>query len=167
MDRYSGLLLQVIRQAAEAYSLKLSADDVDDLCADTMAELLQRDMAALRDFQGRSSLAVYLAVIARRIVIRRLKEQRYRQAFGHVDAHKAAVEATSGERSPADRAEEQDRVDQLMQILPEESRQLLRAIYLDGLSYAEAARRLGRPENSIGPLLARIRARYGQLPGLH
>ncbi|MFN9235413.1 MAG: sigma-70 family RNA polymerase sigma factor, partial [Planctomyces sp.] len=62
VDRYTGLILQVIRQTAQAHSLKLSADDIEDLCAETIAELLVRDKAALRTCRGRCSLATWLAV---------------------------------------------------------------------------------------------------------
>ena len=74
VDRYTPLVLQVIQHTAHAHSLKLNADDVEDLCADTMTELLVRDMAALRTFRGRCSLATFLGVIARRIVVRKLAE---------------------------------------------------------------------------------------------
>ena len=84
VDRFTGLILQVIRQTAQAHSLKLSADDAEDLCAETFAELLTRDKSALRSFRGRCSLAAWLTVIARRIVVRKLNEHRYRQALGHV-----------------------------------------------------------------------------------
>ena len=46
VDRFTSLILQVIQHTAHAHSLKLNADDVEDLCADTFAELLLRDMAA-------------------------------------------------------------------------------------------------------------------------
>ena len=45
VDRFTSLILQVIQHTAHAHSLKLNADDVEDLCADTFAELLLRDMA--------------------------------------------------------------------------------------------------------------------------
>ena len=97
VDRFTGLILQVIRQTAQAHSLKLSADDAEDLCAETFAELLTRDKSALRSFRGRCSLAAWLTVIARRIVVRKLNEHRYRQALGHVQAHQAAVDYASSE----------------------------------------------------------------------
>ena len=157
VDRYSGLIRQVIRQTASAHSFRLSADDADDLCADTFAELLLRDMAALRNFRGRSSFATYLAVIVRRIVVRRMTEQRFLNALGHVNAHKAAVEHAAADASTGRQLEHREQVEHLLTSLPEESQNLLRWIYLDGLNWQEVARRLGRPLNSIGPMLIRIR----------
>ncbi|MBL8814209.1 MAG: sigma-70 family RNA polymerase sigma factor [Planctomycetaceae bacterium] len=157
VDRFSGLILQVIRHTAHAHSLKLNEDDLEDLCAETFTELLVRDMAALRNFRGRASLATYIGVIARRVVVRKLTEHRFLKALGHVNAHQAAVDFASSDAPASRQAEQKEQVEHLFSKLPRESASLLRWIYLEGLSYAEAARRLGRPLNSIGPLLARIR----------
>lgn len=157
VDRFSGLILQVIRHTAHAHSLKLNEDDLEDLCAETFTELLVRDMAALRNFRGRASLATYIGVIARRVVVRKLTEHRFLKALGHVNAHQAAVDFASSDAPASRQAEHKEQVEHLFSKLPRESASLLRWIYLEGLSYAEAARRLGRPLNSIGPLLSRIR----------
>ena len=158
IDRFTGLILQVIHHTAHAHSLKLKADDIEDLCADTFAELLARDMQALRNFRGRSSLATYLGVITRRVVVRRLTEHRFLQAMGHVNAHQAAVDSASTEAPATRHVENRDQVENLFSKLPEEARKVLCWVYLDEISYREIARRLGRPLNSIGPLLSRIRA---------
>ncbi len=158
VDRFTGLILQVIHHTSHAHSLKLTADDVEDLCADTFAELLVGDMQALRNFRGRCSLATYLGVITRRVVVRKLTQHRFLQAMGHVNAHQAAVESASTETPAAKHVEHRDQVENLMSKLPEEAGSILRWIYLDGISYREVAERLGRPLNSIGPLLSRIRA---------
>jgi RNA polymerase sigma-70 factor (ECF subfamily) len=130
---------------------------VEDLCADTFAELLARDMQALRNFRGRSSLATYLGVITRRVVVRKLAEHRFLQAMGHINAHQAAVDSASTEVPAANLVEQRDQVENLFSKLPGEARKVLRWIYLDEISYREVAERLGRPLNSIGPLLSRIR----------
>jgi RNA polymerase sigma-70 factor (ECF subfamily) len=157
VDRFTSLVLQVIYHTAHAHSLKLNADDVEDLCADTFAELLARNMAALRGFRGRCSFATYLGVIARRIVVRKLTEHRFLKAMGHVNAHQAAVEYASMD-APSSEVEVKDQVESLFSSLPAESSQLLRWLYLDGLSYRQIACRLGKPLNSIGPMLSRIKA---------
>lgn len=157
VDRFTGLIVQVIHHTAHAHSLKLNTDDVEDLCADTMAELLTRDMAALRNFRGRCSFATYLGVITRRIVVRKLTEHRFLKAMGHVNAHQAAVEFASAE-APHAGVENRDQVESLFAALPTESRRLLRWLYIDGLSYQQIAEKLGRPLNSIGPMLSRIKA---------
>ncbi len=43
VDRFTGLIIQIIQQTAHAHSLRLQQDDIEDLCADTYSELLSRD----------------------------------------------------------------------------------------------------------------------------
>jgi RNA polymerase sigma-70 factor, ECF subfamily len=157
VDRFDSLILQVIRHTAHAHSLKLNEDDLEDLCADTFAELLVRDMSALRAFRGRCSLATYLGVIARRIVVRKLTEHRFNKAMGHVNAHQAAVEHASTEDSASRQAEAREQVEQLFSRLPAEGSRVLKWVLMDGKSYQEVARLLGKPLNSIGPLVSRLR----------
>lgn len=161
VDRFTGLIIQVIKHTSQSHSLKLNADDVEDLCADTFAELLLRDMAALRSFRGRSSLATYLSVIARRVVVRKLTQHRYLQAMGHVNAHQAAVDYASSESAPGRQLEQRDQIDSIMSRLPQDVAKVLSWVYLDGFSYRQVARKLGKPLNSLGPLLSRIRAAVG------
>ncbi|MCX7388118.1 MAG: sigma-70 family RNA polymerase sigma factor [Planctomycetales bacterium] len=158
VDRYTPLVVQVIQHTAHSHSLKLNADDAEDLCADTMTELLVRDMAALRSFRGRCSLATYLGVITRRIVVRRLAEHRFSSALGHVNAHHAAVDFASTDNSSVQQLEHRDQVESLLSKLPQEPRQLAKWLFLDELSYLEISQRLAKPLNSIGPLVSRLRS---------
>ncbi len=160
VDRFTGLIIQVIKHTAQAHSLKLNADDIEDLCADTFAELLLRDMAALRAFRGRSSLATYLSVITRRVVVRKLTQHRYLQAMGHVNAHQAAVDYASSDSPPGRQLEQRDQIESFFLKLPQDAVSVLKWIYLDGLSYQQVAKKLGKPLNSLGPLLTRIRSAF-------
>lgn len=157
VDRYTPLFVQVIQHTAHSHSLKLNADDTEDLCADTMTELLVRDMAALRSFRGRCSLATYLGVIVRRIVVRKLAEHRFSSAMGHINAHRAAVDSASSESSSVPQLDHRDQVESLLMKLPQESQQMAKWLFLDELTYREVAARLGRSLNSIGPLVSRLR----------
>ncbi|MCA9035899.1 MAG: sigma-70 family RNA polymerase sigma factor [Planctomycetaceae bacterium] len=156
VDRFTGLVLQVIQQTAQSHSIKLSEHDVEDLCADTYAELLSRDMASLRSFRGRCSFATYLAVIVRRIVVRQMTHYRYRQAMGHVNAHRAAIDL-AGDSSDVRQLEARDEVESLMSSLPQEQQTLLSLHFLQHRSYREIATLLKKPLNSIGPMLSRLR----------
>lgn len=158
VDRFTGLIIQVIKHTAQAHSLKLNADDIEDLCTDTFAELLLRDMAALRSFRGRSSLATYLSVITRRVVVRKLTQHRYLQAMGHVNAHQAAVDYASSDSPPGLQLEQRDQIESFFRKLPRDAASVLKWIYFDGLSYQQVAKKLGKPLNSLGPLLTRIRS---------
>lgn len=158
VDRFTPLIVQVIRHTAHAHSLRLNADDIEDLCADTMAELLVRDMAALRSFRGRCSLSTYLGVIARRIVVRRLAEHRYSSAMGHVNAHRAAVDFASSENTSVRHLDNRDQVESLLSKLPKEPRQIATWLFLEELTYQQISQRLGKPLNSIGPIVSRLRS---------
>jgi RNA polymerase sigma-70 factor (ECF subfamily) len=76
VDRFMGLIVHVIQHTADARSMKLSADDVDDICAEVMLAIVANDFAVLRHFRGQSSLATYLTVVARRICVRLLARRR-------------------------------------------------------------------------------------------
>ncbi len=158
VDRYTPLIVQVIQHSAHAHSLKVNSEDVEDLCADTMAELLLRDMAALRSFRGRCSLATYLGVIARRIVVRKLAEQRFSSAMGHVNAHRASRDFASSENSSIRQLDHKDQINSLLSKLSPELRQLAKWLFIDEISYREIAHRLGKPLNSIGPIVSRLRS---------
>lgn len=155
VDRFAGLVIQVIRHTAHAHSLRLTRDDEDDLCADVFTALVDRRMATLRSFRGRASFATWLTVVVRRIVLRKLTQRRYAEALGHVNAHGAAVEqaSESGEANVANR----DEVESLMKRLAPTSREAVRLFYWEGLSYRDISRKLGMAVNTIGPMLSRIR----------
>lgn len=155
VDRYSGLIVHVIRHTAHAHSLRLKDDDVDDLVADVFTVLLEKNMQAIRSFRGRSSFATFLTVIVRRIVLRKLTQRRYLQAWGHVQAHNAAIADSAPESSSSTDAK--DEVDNLMSRLSEPFKSLVRLFYLEGASYRQISQRLNLPLNSIGPSLARAR----------
>lgn len=156
VDRYSNLIIHVINNAAHAHSLKLQKDDVDDLTADVFAALLERNLAAVRAFRGRASFATYLVVIVRRVVLQKLTQRRYMQAFGHVQAHVAHLEEVSDHRS-ADSVDRKDEVDSLMSSLPDSLKPVARLFYIEQLSYQQIATQLRRPVNSIGPALSKVR----------
>ena len=78
--------------------------------------------------------------------------------MGHVNAHQAAVDYASSDTPPGRQLEQRDQIESLLSGLPQETNNVLKWIYLDGFSYHEVARKLGKPLNSLGPLLTRIRA---------
>lgn len=157
VDRYANLIVHVINHAAHAHSLKLQKDDVDDLTADVFTTLLERNQAAIRAFRGRSSFATYLTVIVRRVVLKKLTQRRYMQAFGHIKAHVGHIEEISDHR-PSDSVDAKDEAESLMSSLPDSLKPVARMFYIEQLSYSEIAQQLSRPVNSIGPALSKIRS---------
>ena len=82
VDRYMGLVIHVINHTAQARSVRLSLDDRDDLCASVLLAVVESDFAILRNFRGQCSLATYLTVIARRIVVRELLARKTESPLG-------------------------------------------------------------------------------------
>ena len=72
VDRFMGLVIHVVNHTAQARSIRISTVDRDDLCADVFLAVIDNDFAILRNFLGQASLATYLTVVARRIVVKEL-----------------------------------------------------------------------------------------------
>lgn len=157
VDRFSGLFVHVIHHTAEARSVELISSDVDDLCAEIFLAILANDFGILRRFKGESSLATYLAVISRRIVVREVISRRMAEAMGHVKSHSANVEMAHAGLSEFTRIENRELVQRMLDGLPEQEAEIIRQFHLEGKTYREISDRLGIPENSIGPTLARAR----------
>ncbi len=72
VDRFLGLVTGVVRHSARTQGVRLSREDRDDLCAEVFLSLLKDNLDVLRHFRGRSSLATYVTVVARRVVVNEL-----------------------------------------------------------------------------------------------
>ncbi|MFO0868371.1 MAG: sigma-70 family RNA polymerase sigma factor [Pirellulales bacterium] len=159
VDRYQRLVLTRIAVTARELQQPLRPADAEDLCAEVFAQLVARDYAALREFQGRSALSTWLCVITRRVTIRRLIGAR-REPTHPQQATLPPDELAN--RSPDDplaaliQGEHQQQLAAALAELPPRHQELLRLIYLDGCSYREISQRLGIPANSIGPTLQRV-----------
>lgn len=159
VDRFIGLFVHVVNHAAHARSVRLSSDDVDDLCAEVFLALLADDFGVLRRFGARCSLATYLAVIARRVVVREMARRRKAEALGHVPAHQASLDGTDSTALHERRVDDADEVEAMLGGLSDRDSRVVRMFHLDGCSYSEISQSLGVPENSIGPTLTRARGR--------
>ena len=155
VDRFIGLFVHVIQHTAHARSIRLSSDDVDDLCSEIFLTLLKGDFAVLRHFRAQSSLATYLSVIARRIVIHELVRRKKEEALGHVAAHQAAVDAAGREEGETHPIEDAEEIAELIRRLSPREATIVRMYHLEGKSYREISHDLGVPENSIGAVLSR------------
>lgn len=158
VDRFLGLVTHVVHHTAEARSIPLSHDDVEDLCADIFLKIVANDYAVLRHFRGQSSLATYLTVVCRRICVREMVRRKMAAALGHTSAHLAATGVPAGptvEQRIADR----EHVEKMLDLLDETEARVVRLFHLDGRSYREISADLGIAENTIGPTLSRARAK--------
>jgi RNA polymerase sigma-70 factor, ECF subfamily len=160
VDRFMGLVVHVINHTAQCRSTNLSAADREDLAADVFLAIIDNDMAVLRHFRGKSSLATYLTVVARRVVVRKLVEGRSAMPLGEMVA-KAEADDDGHEQRISDHEE----VGKLLGQLQGSEAAVVRMYHLEGKSYQEISRTVGMPENSVGPMLSRARAKLRRRAG--
>lgn len=157
VDRFLGLVIHVVNHTAAARGISLQEDIREDMVSEVFAALVAGDCAALRRFQRNCSLATYLTVIVRRIVVRKLMA---------MNAGRRGLEtaAEPAESDPAIRrledAEEVNRL--LLRLDPEEAR-VVRMYHLEGKSYEQISREIGINQNSVGPVLTRARSKMREL----
>jgi RNA polymerase sigma-70 factor (ECF subfamily) len=137
--------------------MPLRPEDTEDLASEILLQIVSNDYAVLRQFKGNSSLATYLAVIARRICVHELARR------------SAASEVKGKDGRPAPEPEEPpkaeigleslEEVEKILGKLPSRDREVVRLYYLEGRSYEEISTELNIPVNTIGPILSRARKR--------
>ena len=151
VDRFMGLVVHVVNHSAQSRSLRLSAEDREDLVAQVLLAVVKDDMAALRHFRGESSLATYLTVIARRVVVAELQRRREAMPQSRGDAEQ------NGNNGPEQRVDDREEVERLLDQLDGAEAEVVRMYHLEGKSYQEISSAVGMPENSVGPTLSRAR----------
>jgi RNA polymerase sigma-70 factor (ECF subfamily) len=172
VDRFLGLVLHVINHTVSSRNVQITSQDVEDYCSEVFLAIIKDDFAVLRRFRGSSSLATYLAVIARRVVVREFVKRKHPrgkpvqtdedssddvsdQAFGF--RVRIDPDPTDQQPSAEQRASDREEVLRLLENLNSAEAEIVRLHHLDGLSYREISSQLGIPENSIGPTLSRAR----------
>jgi RNA polymerase sigma-70 factor (ECF subfamily) len=156
VDRFLGLVYHVIHHTAHLRSAPLRPEDIEDLAAEVLLQLVANDYAVLRQFRGASSLATYLTVVARRSCVQELaRRQAAREVQPPAGAGLGAVEA---EEPPGSQGlESLEEVEKLLGKLPARQREVVRLYYIEGRTYEEISTELNLPINSIGPILSRAR----------
>ena len=75
VDRFLGLIYHVVHHTAHLRSTPLRPEEIEDVVQEVLLEIVAKDYAVLRQFRGKSSLATYLTVIARRICVQELSKR--------------------------------------------------------------------------------------------
>jgi RNA polymerase sigma-70 factor (ECF subfamily) len=161
VDRFMGLVVHVINHTAQCRSINISAADREDLAAEVFLAIVDNDMAVLRHFRGKSSLATYLTVIARRVVVRKLVDGRSALPLVDMVAH-----AEAQDKELERRIEDREEVGRLLGELHGSEADVVRMYHLEGKTYQEISRSVGMPENSVGPMLSRARAKLRRRAGV-
>jgi len=157
VDRFIGLVSHVINHSAQARSLRLGPADRDDLAAEVFLTIVKDDFAVLRHFRGESTLATYLTVVVRRVVVRELLNRKKAQRL----TDSADSRTPPGDDQTSDdlvnRLGNREEVERLLQELDTAEAQAVRMFHLEGKSYREISSDTGMPANTIGPTLSRAR----------
>jgi len=154
VDRFMGLVIHVVNHSAQSRSLRLTPEDREDLSAQVFLAIVRDDLAILRHFRGESSLATYLTVIARRVVVAELLKQSSPPRMASAQPAMAVVGAESEQR-----VSDRDEVERLLAELDGAEAKIVRMYHLEGKSYQEISSAVGLPENSVGPTLSRARSK--------
>lgn len=152
IDRFLGLVVHVANHTATTRGISLDSATRDDLVAEVFLALVREDFAVLRRFRRNCSLATYLTVISRRIIVRRMIQARRGQSTSRVED----VAGSENESEPQ-RIENREEIQQLMLRLDPKEANVVRMFHLEGKTYHEISEEIGVSENSIGPVLSRAR----------
>jgi RNA polymerase sigma-70 factor (ECF subfamily) len=156
VDRFLGLVYHVVHHTAHLRSTPLRPEDIEDLAAEVLLQIVANDYAVLRQFKGHSSLATYLTVISRRICVHELSRRASAREVQPAN-QRAEHEIEDDEPHPARGLESLEEVEKLLSRLPTREREVVRLHYIEGRTYEEISTELNIPVNTIGPILSRAR----------
>ena len=156
VDRYLGLFYHVIHYTAHLRSVVLRPEDVEDLASEILLQIVSGDYAVLRRFKGKSSLATYLTVIARRTCVHELVRRTGAAQLKPQGDGRKTPEPEAARASPA--WPRRTRTGATARTpLAEAGAEVVRLFYLEGRTYEEISTQLRIPVNTIGPMLSRAR----------
>ena len=133
--------------------IELAEHDREDLVSEVFVGILANDFAILRRFRGEASLATYLTVIARRIVVRELTSRKFRSSRQVIEQRAPQTDSDDFEKRITDR----EQVERLLSGLKGNEADVVRMYHLEGRTYEEISSKVGMPANSVGPTLSRAR----------
>lgn len=168
VKRFQGLVYARVARTALEFNRHLDRTEIEDICAEIFTALIENDFASLRRFEGRSSLATWLAIIARRSCLKWMqkKNQRQEHANQRIDDPQHDDLAGGGSEdmlAALIQTEDSQRLRTMLGRLNEGDQAVLRMFFLDGLTYAEIGRDLGISINTVGPKLQRAQKRLRHL----
>jgi RNA polymerase sigma-70 factor (ECF subfamily) len=157
VDRFLGLIYHVVHHTAHLRSTPLRPEDVEDLAAEVLLQIVASDYAVLRQFRGNCSLATYLTVIARRICVHELSRRATAREVHPATPGPNLNEVEEAVVPKAQGLESLEEVEKLLGKLSGKEREVVRLYYLEGRNYEEISTELKVPVNTIGPVLSRAR----------
>jgi RNA polymerase sigma-70 factor (ECF subfamily) len=163
VDRFLSLVYHVVQHTAYLRSAKLAPEDVEDIAAEVLVQVVADDYKLLRQFRGQANLSTYLTVIARRICVHELsRRQAVREAIRRGDV-RAPAEPVEDSAAATKSLESLEEVDRLLRKLKGPEREVVRLFYLEGRTYEEISTELNIPVNTIGSVLSRARKKLREM----
>jgi RNA polymerase sigma-70 factor (ECF subfamily) len=171
VEDHRRVVFHAIRSALDRTSARDDAELQDEAFVRVFSTVAADGMKVLRNFQGRSRLATFLVVVARRVTLRTLAELRPRIAGQPAAAPlERGVEAPDPGPGPAERAEREE-VRALVRAsvagLSPRDALAIQLFYEEGLGHREIGSVIGVPVTHVGQILARarekLRTRLGRL----
>lgn len=163
VDRFMGLVMHVINHSAHCRSIHLTPEDREDLAGEVFFAIVKDDFSLLRNFRGESSLATYLTVVTRRIVVHNLMKRKLTSRLGEGAAEVAVTNGATAngnghhDSEQVQRLSDRDEIERLLGELEGAEAEVVRMYHLEGKTYSEISSSVGMPENSVGPTLTRAR----------
>ena len=164
VDRFLSLFYHVIHSTAHLRSARLTPEDVEDIAAEVLLQIVANDYKVLRAFQGTASLATYLTVVARRTTVHELNRRQAVRDEIRTGGAKSVADDHADDSVAAQRSVESlDEVERLLRKLSGKDREVVRLFYLEGQSYEEISTELDIPVNTIGAMLSRARKKLREM----
>lgn len=158
VDRYLSLVYHVIHYTSYLRSVPVGPEDVEDIAAEIMLQIVRDDYRVMRQFRQQSSLATYIAVIARRICIHELnRRQTVRQEIRQGITRLDDLPGDDDNEAVNKGMERLEEVEDLLRKLKGRERDVVKLYYLQGMTYEEISTETGMPVNTIGSTLSRAR----------
>jgi len=157
IDRFMGLVIHVVNHTAQSRGMRLAPEDRDDLCASVFLAVVDNDLAVLHKFRSQCSLATYLTVVARRIVVRELPTRKFVEQQSNHSEEIYALSSNYPYPSVEQRVSDQEEIARMLSTLKGIEAEVVRMYHLEGKTYQEISMQIGMSENSIGPILSRAR----------
>ena len=165
VDRFLGLVVHVVHRTTTGRGLSIDEATRDDFVAEVFLVLVRHDFAVLRRFRRQCSLATYLTVIARRVVVRKIHELTREHTTPSSSENIESLANANGHASVTNddiqRIENVEVIENLMTRLDDRDANVVRMFHLEGKTYHEISQAVGLNENTIGPLLNRARQKMG------
>ncbi|WP_298869181.1 sigma-70 family RNA polymerase sigma factor [uncultured Gimesia sp.] len=166
VSRYDKLIISRILSTCRECGMVPASELVEDCGAEVMAALFQGNMNGLRQFQGRSKLSTWLAVITRRTTLNYLSRQR--RDTDKIQPNDSQFDiATVPQKSRSDSividADDSKNIQNCMNELKKSDRCVLVLYFNQNLSYAEIGQKIGISENAVGPKLHRAQKRLKKI----